>query len=155
MVTTHTPIKHQYMMASTDGFHHHGPASHESSVCGLTETTATPLAINQGIAKYYAAGMRDESAAQEVVKSSGKKSKQPSKSKDVQPRNLMSQLNAEEKSQRRQIGIIIICFGISLPFMFDQFVLKPLLFPTTAWLPVTVLIVAPIAILWVVKVFWK
>lgn len=82
---------------------------------------ATPLSINQGIAKYYAAGLRKEAA--EPAKGS-KSSGGASKAKPV------SQMSEDEKYQRRQLGMLGMCWvviGFSLLdtfFLYDMFYKK-------------------------------
>lgn len=126
---------------------------------------ATPLAINQGIAKYYAAGMRDESVAEAAVangKKSGRKSKggDPSKTaKKVEPRMAFSQLSDDEQAQRKQLGWIIMCWGTLAGVAIDFFILRPMLVK----LPIPIVnlgylasfITGPVAILWVLKSYWK
>ncbi|MGC1273430.1 MAG: hypothetical protein WBC44_06950, partial [Planctomycetaceae bacterium] len=81
---------------------------------------ATPLAMNQAIAKYYAPGMRDSVADVEVAgKPSGGKAK---KGKSA---GGLAQLSAEERKQRMQVGAMIIGWGamlpILLPFLLNMF----------------------------------
>jgi hypothetical protein len=130
---------------------------------------ATPLSINQGIAKYYGAGMRDEAVAEEALKkgsSSAKKSgtaktKAKSTKKGATVRKRMRDLSDDELHERKQYGYIIMCWATVGSVMIDQFVLKGRLFPfrhlnvipfdqffLTFFIPV-------IAIWWVLKVYWK
>ncbi len=107
---------------------------------------ATPLAINQGIAKYYAAGMRDAAAAESSAptKTSAKKAKLArSRSRSKQSLSI----------DRRQMGLLIICWTTILAVLFDQFVLKPML--ETTWPYWATLLVAPAVALWVVLVYWR
>jgi hypothetical protein len=83
---------------------------------------ATPLAINQGIAKYYAQGLRDESAADEAIK--GKARKAAAKSRARKARKRYKDLSPEEQYERTQLGYIIMCWGIVGSVLVDQFVLK-------------------------------
>jgi hypothetical protein len=84
---------------------------------------ATPLSINQGIAKYYAAGLRKE--APETVKggkSSGKAAKP------------VSQMTDDEKYQRRQMGMLGMCwvvigFGLLDTFILYDFIYKRMKLP--------------------------
>ena len=119
---------------------------------------ATSLAVNQAIAKHYAPGMRDEAVTDEAAQSSkaGKAAQHKPQEKPLRKR--MSQLTSSEATQRRQLGIVIMCWCIALPYLFDQFVLKPLLPIHLAppHLPhLTTLIVTPTLIWWVLKVYWK
>ncbi len=65
---------------------------------------ASPRAINQGIAKYYAAGMRNEEAIQEP------ESKKDSKPKKT--RTSFSDLSKEEQKQKKQIAMVVFCWSI-------------------------------------------
>lgn len=113
---------------------------------------ATPLAINQGIAKYYAPGMRSDSvpdapAAQQKKGAKGKKTAAPS-----------APLTEEQKRERFLYGILFMCWGVILPVLFDQFVLKPYVVSgvlKNPYLPLTPLLVTPAVIAWVLLVYWK
>ena len=80
---------------------------------------ATPLAINQAIAKYYAAGLRKDVA--EPVKGG----KGTSSSGSVKPK---AALNEEEKAQRKQIGILAMCWSVIGFSLLDSFVLYDLIY---------------------------
>lgn len=85
---------------------------------------ATPLSINQGIAKYYAAGLRKEAA--ETVK--GGKSSAKITAKPV------SQMTDDEKYQRRQMGMLAMCwvvigFGLLDTFILYDFIYKKMKLP--------------------------
>lgn len=75
---------------------------------------ATPLAINQGIAKYYAAGMRKETAEP------AKGSKSTSSAKSNKPKAVLTD---EEKAQKKQLGILGVCWAIIGFVLLDTFVL--------------------------------
>ncbi|HEY4258619.1 MAG TPA: hypothetical protein VGM98_00605 [Schlesneria sp.] len=84
---------------------------------------ATPLSINQGIAKYYAAGLRKE--AIETVKGS------KSSGKVAKP---VSQMTDDEKYQRRQMGMLAMCwivigFGLLDTFILYDFIYKKMKLP--------------------------
>lgn len=79
---------------------------------------ATPLAINQGIAKYYAAGMRKEVA--ETPKGSKASAASSSKPKAA--------LTEEEKQQRKQLGMIFMCWSVIGFSLLDSFVLYELIY---------------------------
>jgi curved DNA-binding protein CbpA len=129
---------------------------------------ATPLAINQGIAKYYAAGLRNEAAAEEaLLKGTAKagkdnKGKPKTKSKAAKVRKRFKDLTAEEQHERKQLGYIIICWGVVLPVLLDQFLLKGHVFPykhgPTSF-PFDQLLltffVPWIVIWWVMKEYWR
>jgi len=77
---------------------------------------ASGKAINQAIATHYAPGMRKEI---EPPKSSTKtKSKTTAKEK-VQ----VEELSEDEKAQRKQLGIVFICWCFIVPALLDTFVL--------------------------------
>ena len=80
---------------------------------------ATPLAINQGIAKYYAAGLRKE-VAEAVKGSKGSSSSGPAKPKVA--------LTEDEKAQRKQIGILAMCWSVIGFSLLDSFVLYDLIY---------------------------
>ncbi len=79
---------------------------------------ATPLSINQGIAKYYAAGLRKE--APETVKGGKSSGKSSSKQKVV--------LSAEEKAQQKQMGILGMCWTVIGFSLLDTFFFYDLLY---------------------------
>ena len=131
---------------------------------------ATPLAVNQAIAKYYAPGMRDEVAAEQATAASGdgkkkkgkkgKKKTEKKKTKAKVPRTEVQELSPDEKKERKQLGYIMMCWGLVVPVLFDVFVLKPYVLPS--WLvfsyfppSLTTLIVAPTVLWYVLKVYWK
>ncbi|MBM4077975.1 MAG: general secretion pathway protein GspE, partial [Planctomycetes bacterium] len=76
---------------------------------------ATPLAINQGIAKYYSAGLRKE--APEPTNSS---KATPTKKKSAVP---SAPLSEGEKEQRKQFGIVAMCLSFALFSLLDTFFL--------------------------------
>ena len=123
---------------------------------------AVPLAVNQAIAQYYAPGMRDEAAAPETVSGTAKsKGRKKAKAKKASPKEKshavkrMAHLSAEERKQRRQYGIIIICWATVAAYFIDNFVIRPLFLKNWTSLYGTVLIVAPLSIWYVLKVYWK
>jgi|SRR5580704_1642594 hypothetical protein len=131
---------------------------------------AAPLAINQGIAKYYGAGMRDEAVADAALKqASGKPSKnavaktKKSTKKSAAVRKRFKDLAPEEQYQRKQIGYIIMCWGFVAPALIDQFVLKGHVFPYThgpfTFFPfdqfLLTLLIPWVTIWWVMKEYWK
>lgn len=71
---------------------------------------AAPLAMNQAIAKYYAPGARESAAEIDAVKKGGK-SKAAAK-KSAAPQKSFSQLSEGEKHEKKQIGIIILCWSV-------------------------------------------
>ncbi|MGE3315307.1 MAG: hypothetical protein AB7O26_09335 [Planctomycetaceae bacterium] len=127
---------------------------------------ATPLAINQGIAKYYAAGMRNEAAADAAAgngakagkKSKGGDSAKKPKAAASEPRLVFSQLSPEEQQQRKQLGWIIMCWGTLGGVAIDYFILRGFLvrmpIPFSFGYLAT-FIAGPAAIFWVLKSYWK
>lgn len=93
---------------------------------------ATPLSINQNIAKHFAPGMRDEAVAEQAAggASTSQKAKKPSVKKQRKP---ASQLTDEEKRQQKMIGIIILCWSIVGVAAIVHFIIKPL-FGWESWL---------------------
>ncbi len=83
---------------------------------------AAPQAINQGIAKYYAPGVRNEAVAK--AKGGKASAKAPAKgaAKAARPTRASS---AEEKKQNKSIGIILICWSIIGTYLLDNFVVTP------------------------------
>lgn len=136
--------------------------------CAVRPVIATPRSIQQAIAKYYAPGVRDESAAEAQVerkgagaKSSGGESKKTARPASSKP---MSALSAEEKAERKQMGIIIILWGAVIgPIVFENYVVKwlwpgfPMLSDLVSFLPIgpITLIAAPAVICWVLFSYWK
>jgi Type II secretion system (T2SS), protein E, N-terminal domain len=136
----------------------------------------TPTAIKAYIAKYYAPGMRDTApdpqpasagpgaktkTTRTTEKATGSKAK---KQKTARPP--FRKLSPEEQRWRRQLGIIIMIWGLIPCVLIDRFVLFQRVFPYyhpklffLAWFPFTsflvTLIIPPIVVLWVVLVFWK
>jgi Type II secretion system (T2SS), protein E, N-terminal domain len=129
---------------------------------------ATPLAINQGIAKYYAAGTRNEAVAEEAMKkasgkpgkaAAGTSAKKTKKAQQVRKR--YKDLSPEEQHQRKQLGYIIMCWGFVVPVLIDQLLLKGHLFPYKhgpTFFPFDQLLltffVPWLVIWWVVKTYW-
>src|SRR5262249_1618414 len=108
-------------------------------------------AINQAIATNYAPGLRKE--PQEIVKSSAKKSSSSSTSTATAPKAVdeKRELTDEEKAQRKQLGMIFMCWSIVIPAMLDTFVLWDLIWrrflPIPGWFPyvLTIFVGIPLA----------
>jgi hypothetical protein len=99
---------------------------------------ATPLAIKKSIDRYYAPGVREESQAgnDEPVDDTkaSKKSTKKQKPKKPKPKKAVSELTEDEMKQRKQIGLIAICWAtigsaavvyslVESPSAFQQYVL--------------------------------
>ncbi len=108
---------------------------------------ATPLQINQGIAKYYAPGERDEALVQDVTtgKRTKSKSKSGSKTKSKSGSKPKQELSADEKRSQQMVAILILCWVTIGSALADQFVIKAFLFPRWAFFFGLVLIIPPIA----------
>jgi hypothetical protein len=120
---------------------------------------ATPRAVNQGIAQYYAPGMREE-VADPVAVPSGKPAKGGKKPADGKPaiKKPMSQLTEGEKKERKQVGIIIMMWAIIGSAMLDNFLIPDAmkLSNIIPFLPFFLtLFIPPLAIWYVLKVYWK
>lgn len=88
---------------------------------------ATPLNINQGIAKYYAPGARNEVAAA-ATKSGGKtatSSSSGSAPAKKEPKKALTQLTSEELSARRTKWILIFCWTVIPSIWIDTFLIPP------------------------------
>ena len=79
---------------------------------------ASGKSINQAIVTNYAPGMRKEVA--EPVKSAGKTS---TKKKAAAAKDAVEPLSEDEKAQRKQLGLIFVCWSIVIPSLLDTFVL--------------------------------
>lgn len=123
----------------------------------------TPRSINQAVAQYYAPGMRDDakissSSMDAVPKKSAKKA---SKGKKKSSSAAFDQLSAEEKKERKQYGILIICWGTIFPML--PFILKvamPIMALKLAWYPNMVsFVLSGICLVgttfWVTQKYWK
>ena len=121
----------------------------------MRRVIATPRSIEQGIATYYAPGMRDEAATEyseaEGAKASGAGKKGAAAKKLVR----FSKLTDEERRQRKSLGIIIMCWATIGSLVLDQFVLKSILVPNWSNLFLLSFFVPPFAIWYVLKVYWK
>jgi hypothetical protein len=124
---------------------------------------ATPLDVNQAIAKYYAPGARDESALADVKASGGKKLKGKSgkdraEALEREPRIRFDELPPEEQQRRKQLGYIFMMWSVIGSVLIDQFVVKPYILPAeynTPYVFVLAPIVAPLVIFWVLRVYWR
>ena len=88
---------------------------------------ASGKAINQAITANYAEGLRKE--APEPMKSVGKGNSKSDlakvQTKTSNAKDTTTPLTDEEKLQRRQIGMILMCWSIIGPVLLDTFVLWP------------------------------
>lgn len=133
---------------------------------------ATPRAVSQAIAKYYAPGTRDEAKSSAApaksggkgAKGSGKAAKSDGgggKAKAADAKIPFKELPAEEQASRKQTGLLIMCWSVMIPMAFKLMefseTLKPYLadykFLGYAWM--LAFVTGPIAILWVTQKYWK
>ena len=117
---------------------------------------ASGKAINQAIASNYAEGMRKEVA--EPVKGSGKAKGSKSTStvatvKAAKPKKEVHELSEDEKAQRKQLGLIMMCWALVTPALLDTFLLWDKFWKFIApksldWVPFSMLLVgAPVSAL--------
>jgi hypothetical protein len=133
---------------------------------------AVPRAINQAIAKYYAPGMRDEveaPAPQAKGKTAKKGEKAEAKSKDgktaekpapaKKTKKGVEVLTADEKQQRKQMGILLMCASIMLPMftliLFNSVASLQITQPWIGKLWMAVFVTAPVTIGYVLMKYWK
>jgi len=111
---------------------------------------ATPLAINQAIAKYYAPGVRDEAVA--AASGDGGAATQPKKAeKPKKAKKPASQLSESERQQRKMIGTLIICWTIIGTVLLGMYL--PWESIVARYLPM--ILVTPAVAWYVFKVYWK
>lgn len=89
---------------------------------------ASPKAINQAIAKYYAPGAREERAAQAAQKEpeKGQKKAEPEKKKEKpkeKPKKKSGPMTPEEIRNQRLTGIVIMNFSFLAAYLISQFLL--------------------------------
>jgi len=119
---------------------------------------ATPRAINQAIAKYYAPGARDEAVADAALSGSSGKKKTKSGGKSKEPAKAWSQLTDEERQERKNLGILLMCWAFVLPMLplvLRGFIPQLLAYPILANAWYLVFITAPATIWWVTQKYWK
>lgn len=121
---------------------------------------ATPLAVNQAIAKYFAPGMRDEVSdgapeAKEGKKKSAKTKTKPAKKPAAAKAASKADRSPEEQHQRKLVGILVICWVTIGCVLLDQFVVRPLFFRHSLFPYLLTLIIPPIVGVWVWKFYLK
>jgi len=89
---------------------------------------AAPLAINQAIAKYYAAGMRKDpsGAAVKAPAKGAAKTAPAAEAKAARPRG--APMSPEEISERRKLGIVVFNASFILAYLIDWLVVTPRVF---------------------------
>lgn len=135
---------------------------------------AAPMAINQAISKYYPPGTREtpvavkketKAAPADTKKGDAKKSKKEEKAAPQQkakavegPKRYWSQLTPEEQESKKQLGILMMCWGTIGSVLIDLFVMQSV-WPTCpqplGFYLLTPLFVVPAAVWYVKKVYWK
>ena len=117
---------------------------------------ATPRSVNQAIAKYYAPGMREEAVevstkteSKGVTRKSAKEKKEKAK-----PKGKAAPVTAEEASQKKLVGAMIICWSLIGSFFLGNFIVDQLGTGSSLTYLFMLLIGAPVAA-WVTLVYWK
>ena len=131
---------------------------------------ATPQAISQSISKYYPPGTREKpvvvkkesKAAPEPMKGkkAGKTAEQtataaPAKKAAAGPHRYWSQLTPDEQAERKQWGLLLMCWFSIGSVLFDQFVVFNFIWPTFNFFFLTPIFVVPAIVWYVKKVYWK
>jgi len=133
---------------------------------------ATPRAVSQAIAKYYAPGARDEAKSASVPQGKGKgaakgsgkgedKKSSGSKSSAAEANVSFKDLPQDEQARRKQMGILIMCWSFMVPMGFKAMefsaALKPWLlqYPLLGSLWMLAFITGPAAAYWVTQKYWK
>ncbi len=131
---------------------------------------ATPRAINQAVAQYYAPGMRDEAAVREAAKTDGKAGKsrkadkpKPRKRASSTDNRSFSDLTDQEQERRKQNGILILCASVFIPLLpkiaevaVPRYRMLVLEYAWLGWLPfVAMLISGSMAANFVFRRYWK
>lgn len=124
---------------------------------------ATPLAINQALAKYFVA--RDDDSSAPTKSGDGKKGgnakkkapKPEKKAKEAAPAKRMSQLTQGDADQKRMMGYLIMIWAAIGSVLLDNYLIQPFLFPNYTFLVffMTSLIAVPASIFYVLKIYWK
>ena len=134
---------------------------------------ATPRGITDGISRYYSEMdemiAAEEAAGDVALASSGTGSKGNGKTQTASKRKAkekqrtqpaFTQLSKDEQAERKNLGKIFMLWSVIGSVLVDQFVMKPHILGVTqglfANLPsLTTLIVPPIVIFYILKVYWK
>ncbi len=121
---------------------------------------ATPRAVNQGIAQYYPPGTREDVEEPEGL-AAGKSAPGKKTKKAAGPRKRMSELSSGEQQERKQWGYLIMIWSIMGSALVDYLVI-PEAMKLSTWVPFLsflpfflTLFIPPIAIWYVLKVYWK
>ena len=117
---------------------------------------ATPRSIKKGIEKYYAPGVREESLAAtaeheeaKTPKASDKKKKDKGKKTPARSeKQTFADLPPEEQTKRKQLGYIMMLWATTGSMLGGYYLMS-----SFWWLPP--LIVIPLTVLIVTKIYWK
>ena len=132
----------------------------------IRRVLAAPKAIGSAIGEYYAPGVRDDAGSKRPAAAANSGSTAAdSGAKKVQkaagPRTAFTQLPPAEQAQRKSFGLIFMLWSVIGSVVIDHFLMKPVILGvTTGFFSVvpfslTSLIVPPIVIWYVLKVYWK
>ncbi len=129
---------------------------------------ATPRAISQAIAKYYAPGMRDDAqpyanaaaATPPPTSKSGKPAKasasepgKPAKSASKSgPAPKFSELSEDDKAKRKQMGMLAMTWSIMIPALLQYFLLSSTMLWQIPWFG---FLTGIPAIFYVTQKYWK
>lgn len=131
---------------------------------------AAPMAIKQAISKYYPPGTRETpvvvqketKGTADSNKTDPKKGKKEDKSKPAPqvasgPRRYWSQLTPDEQAHRKQVGLLVMCWGTIGSVLLDQFVIFNFLWTTPPWFLILLapIFIVPAIVGYVTKVYWK
>lgn len=129
---------------------------------------ATPRAINQAIAKYYAPGARNEAA--EIVpdkkkaaagkKGNGKAAEKKAKPEKRGPKVPFDKLPPDEQLQRKQVGYIVLCWSVIIPMLpqllqFMGVVRLPGVLASLGLALAVACVTGGLAAFWVTQKYWK
>lgn len=136
---------------------------------------ATPRAVSQGIAKYYAPGVRDEAKSTAAVQAGkagggkaaakgGEKKKGDGgagKKATAEAHVPFKELPQDEQARRKQTGILIMCWSFMIPMAFKamEFMdsLKGVMIdhPMLGKIWMMAFITGPLGVIWVTQKYWK
>ncbi|MBC7817432.1 MAG: general secretion pathway protein GspE [Planctomycetaceae bacterium] len=132
---------------------------------------ATPQAISQAISKYYPPGTREtpvvvkketKAAAPEPKKGkkADKTAEQPAaapakKAAAAGPRRYWSQLTPDEQAERKQWGLLLMCWFTIGSVVLDQLVIFKYVWPTFPFFVLMPFFFVPAIVMYVKLVYWK
>ena len=135
----------------------------------IKRVLATPQSINAGVEQYYAELKEALAAAAEAGVSSGdnssrKQASAPEKksvkksAKAAGPTKRFSQLPPEVQQKKKQVGYILLMWGLIAPLLIDNYLVKPNIVALDfgSFVPsITTFLVTPCVVFFVIKVYWK